>query len=94
VSFRSAGLHNDVDQMRAIAETVPRDIGCRTLIVHGTGDRIVPYEHATAAAAAIPGSDLLSIEGGGHFAALFHAHEVRDGIQRFLANIQTWAAVP
>jgi pimeloyl-ACP methyl ester carboxylesterase len=83
-SFRQAGLLNDSEQMRSISELVPQGIDRPTLIVHGTADRIVPYAHATAAAAAIPGARLLSIDGGGHLAALFHADEVRRGIREFL----------
>jgi pimeloyl-ACP methyl ester carboxylesterase len=83
-SFRQAGLLNDSEQMRSISELLPQGIDRPTLIVHGTADRIVPYAHATAAAAAIPAARLLSIEGGGHFAALFHADEVRQGIREFL----------
>ena len=91
-SFRAAGLHNDVLQMRSISESVPGGINCPTLIVHGTADRIVPYDHAASAAAAIPGARLQPIEGGGHFAALFHADEVRAAIAEFLAAIQSRTA--
>lgn len=88
-SLRSEGLMNDGTQMGSIADAVPTGISCPTLIVHGTADRIVPYEHATAAAKVIPGSRLVAIEGGGHFAALFRASEVRQSIRDFLATANT-----
>ena len=87
-SVRQAGLLNDSAQMRSIPESVPVGIDCPALIVHGTSDEIVPFGHATAAAAAIPGARLLSIEGAGHFAALFHADEVRAAIREFLPLTQ------
>jgi pimeloyl-ACP methyl ester carboxylesterase len=88
-SVRQAGLLNDSAQMRSIPEPVAQGIDCPTLIVHGTADKIVPYAHATAAAVAIPGARLLSIQGAGHFAALFHADEVREAIREFLPLTQS-----
>ena len=37
-----------------------------TLVIHGTEDPILPYEHGVATAKAIPGAELLTIEGMGH----------------------------
>jgi pimeloyl-ACP methyl ester carboxylesterase len=37
-----------------------------TLVIHGTDDPILPYEHGVAIAKAIPGAELLTIEGMGH----------------------------
>jgi len=37
-----------------------------TLVIHGTEDTILPYEHGVATAKAIPGAELLTIEGMGH----------------------------
>ncbi len=37
-----------------------------TLVIHGTEDPILPYEHGVATAKAIPGAELLSIAGMGH----------------------------
>lgn len=48
----------------------PRDLallaGLPTLVVHGTVDPLFPLEHGRALAAAIPGAELLEIEGMGH----------------------------
>ena len=41
--------------------------GTPTLVVWGTGDRIIPVEHADAAHHAIPGSQLELYSGAGHF---------------------------
>jgi pimeloyl-ACP methyl ester carboxylesterase len=55
----------------AIAEgELPRDplssIAVPTLVVHGTADPMFPLEHGRALADAIPGAELLVLEGAGH----------------------------
>ncbi|WP_028550796.1 alpha/beta fold hydrolase [Paenibacillus sp. UNC451MF] len=42
------------------------EINVPTLIVHGTEDPIIPYEHGTNLANEIPGAVLLTLEGTGH----------------------------
>ena len=37
-----------------------------TLVIHGTEDPALPYEHGVALAHAIPGAELLTQEGVGH----------------------------
>ena len=37
-----------------------------TLVIHGTEDIILPYEHGKALAKAIDGAELLTLEGVGH----------------------------
>ena len=37
-----------------------------TLVIHGTADPILPYEHGVALAKDIPGAELLTMEGVGH----------------------------
>jgi pimeloyl-ACP methyl ester carboxylesterase len=37
-----------------------------TLVIHGTDDPILPYAHGKAIAEAIPGSELITLEGAGH----------------------------
>jgi len=42
------------------------EIAVPTLVVHGTADPLFPFGHAEALAAAIPGAELLPLEGVGH----------------------------
>ncbi len=42
------------------------EVACPTLVVHGADDRIVELDKARAVAAAIPGAELVVVEGGGH----------------------------
>lgn len=37
-----------------------------TLVIHGTADPILPYDHGEALAASIPGATMLTLEGVGH----------------------------
>lgn len=43
-----------------------RSVALPTLVIHGTEDPILPYEHGVATADVIPGAELLTIEGMGH----------------------------
>lgn len=42
------------------------EISAPALVIHGTEDPIIPYEHGIALAHAIPGAGLLTLEGTGH----------------------------
>lgn len=43
-----------------------KDIGVPTLIIHGTDDPVLPYEHGLALSRTIPNSHLLTLKGTGH----------------------------
>lgn len=43
-----------------------KDLDLPTLVVHGTEDPILPYEHGVALAETIPGAAFLTLEGAGH----------------------------
>jgi pimeloyl-ACP methyl ester carboxylesterase len=42
------------------------DLAAPLLVIHGTADPLIPYEHGVALAGAVPAADLVTIEGGGH----------------------------
>ena len=42
------------------------EIAAPALVIHGTEDPIIPYEHGVRLAEAIPGAELLTLEGVGH----------------------------
>jgi pimeloyl-ACP methyl ester carboxylesterase len=42
------------------------EIGVPTLIVHGTEDPVLPFEHGVALSKTIPGARLLALHGTGH----------------------------
>ncbi|MCX5768863.1 MAG: alpha/beta fold hydrolase [Candidatus Hydrogenedentes bacterium] len=63
-------------------------IAVPTLIVHGTQDRLVPFEqHGRQLAARIPGAQLLAVPGGEHVAIFTHRDVVRPRITQFLRGL-------
>jgi pimeloyl-ACP methyl ester carboxylesterase len=65
-SFASAMNHAAV-----VAATPPwherlSEVRAPTLVMHGTDDPILPYPHGEALAAAIPGAQLMALDGVGH----------------------------
>jgi pimeloyl-ACP methyl ester carboxylesterase len=61
------------------------DITVPTLLVHAADDRLAPYDRVPAAAARIPGAQLVTIDAGGHL-FLQHQAQVRAATQRFIGE--------
>jgi pimeloyl-ACP methyl ester carboxylesterase len=57
-----------------------------TLLVWGTRDAVVPFQHALRAHAAMPGSRLERFEGAGHFPHHFDPGRFLDVLRDFLAS--------
>ena len=70
MSARLAGLRNDYRQITTLGEIPFEQIAVPTLIVHGTADRAVPFDHAQFAAARIPQATLCRLEEGDHLLML------------------------
>ncbi|HJQ84787.1 MAG TPA: alpha/beta hydrolase [Candidatus Binatia bacterium] len=87
-----AGLDLDVYMrtMRKLGShsTWPRlgEIGVPTLVVGGTRDVMTPAHVAEATAAAIPGAELLLLEGGTHYTPLEFPDAINARIERFVAE--------
>jgi esterase len=62
-----------------------RDVRLPTLVVHGTVDPIFPYPHAVAIAEAIPGAELLRVEGMAHGMGDTHWSTVSSAVVKHLA---------
>jgi 3-oxoadipate enol-lactonase len=58
-----------------------------TLVIAGSADPVVPLAHARACAEAIPGAELLVVDGGGHVPTVERRPEVREAVRRFLARL-------
>jgi pimeloyl-ACP methyl ester carboxylesterase len=83
--LRKAGFDNDIEQDRSITDWPIQDIRCPTLIIHGTADPAVPFEHAEFAHR-IPGSRLLAIKGANHLAAITNQAEIATAESTFFAE--------
>ncbi|WIV65857.1 alpha/beta fold hydrolase [Natrialbaceae archaeon AArc-T1-2] len=57
-----------------------------TLVVHGTDDRVLPFENATLLADTLSNARLERVEGGSHFCFLEDASQVNEAIRTFLAE--------
>ena len=84
-SQRAAGTSNDFEQFRNL-DIALADIRVPTLIVHGTADRSVPFEHAEHAARQIPGARLHAIQEAGHMMPFTHAAEIDQVVGTFVRD--------
>lgn len=83
---RRAGTDNDTIQLARITELPLPAIRCPTLVVHGTHDADVPFDHGTRAHEQIPGAEHRWIEQGSHlgFWLAPNAEAVRVAARDFL----------
>jgi pimeloyl-ACP methyl ester carboxylesterase len=74
---RQEGLDNDWAQFEAMPALELERISAPTLVVQGAADSDVTPDHGQAAAAAIPGAELLMLEAGTHLAFYTHPDAAR-----------------
>jgi pimeloyl-ACP methyl ester carboxylesterase len=83
-SPRLAGGVNDLRQMAALPHLPLERIAVPTLVIHGDSDAVVPFAQGQRAAEAIPGAQLLILEGGNHLAFVTHLEQSRPALREFL----------
>ena len=81
---RMPGTLNDIRQSRLPFAYPLERIAVPLLVVHGTADSAAPFAQGKALAAAVPGAQLLAIEGGEHVSIFTHRREIRARICAFL----------
>lgn len=86
LSKRLPGTENDIAQFRKLPGLPLDRIRVPVLVVHGTGDRLVPFAHGLAVAEAVDGAERLFIEGGEHVCLFTHLGEIRARVAGFLAG--------
>jgi pimeloyl-ACP methyl ester carboxylesterase len=83
---RLAGTLNDVAVTRSHEYPLER-VRVPVLVVHGTADRMVPFDrHGRALASRIPGAELVVAEGGDHVSIFTHRSAIRPRVVRFLRD--------
>jgi pimeloyl-ACP methyl ester carboxylesterase len=87
MAARLTGTLNDMEQFEDLPTLRYDKIPAPVLVVHGTGDRVVPFEHGERVAAAAPGAELMPIEGGEHVAVFTHLHAIRARVREFTAAL-------
>jgi pimeloyl-ACP methyl ester carboxylesterase len=80
---RVAGTRNDMQQLAALGALPLEKLELPLLVVHGTGDRIVPFAHAQAVEKSVKNACLMAIYGGEHVALFTHLREVRAAMVAF-----------
>lgn len=70
------------------------EIAARTLIVHGTADRLAPYAGAVLMEERIPDAELRSIDGGRHAIAVEFADVIARWVREFLGATNATHAAP
>jgi pimeloyl-ACP methyl ester carboxylesterase len=65
-----------------------REIRTPALVICGNSDPLVPLSHARALHAAIPGSELMIVEGGGHSPVMARRPDLIAAVQSFVQNRQ------
>jgi pimeloyl-ACP methyl ester carboxylesterase len=81
-------LHGDFAATNAfdLRDQIAR-IRVPTLIIGGTADRMTPFKFSTYLHEQIAGSQLVSVEGGGHMMALEQPQVVANAVQQWLETI-------
>jgi len=85
-SKRLGGYINDRRQYPKTGIPDPIPITIPTLVIHGTSDKDVGYEHAELAVRRITGAELVPIEDAGHLILLTHHETVMPLIDQFLKD--------
>ncbi|ADP70318.1 alpha/beta hydrolase fold protein [Rhodomicrobium vannielii ATCC 17100] len=83
---RLPGVTNDMAQLEAMDGYPLQDIAGPVLVVHGTGDRVVPFSHALEVANRMERSELMAIENGEHVSLFTHLDAIRERVGIFLAR--------
>jgi len=82
---RLPGLRNDLLQITGLAALPFERVRAPTLVIHGTADKAVPFDHAQLAAARIPGAAFCELKGADHLLMLGpHRNEVTRNVAAFL----------
>ncbi len=76
---RNGWLHSDVRDLA-------RRITCPTLVIHGDGDKRVPYARGEAIRDLVPGAHMLTIAGGGHITAARDPVVFNRALREFVAG--------
>ena len=84
ISERLAGTLNDFDHFKFPSPAPLEEIRVPTLVVHGTGDALVPYNQGQEAAERIPAAEIISVPGGSHIWMATHAEKVNPQVLTFL----------
>ncbi len=82
--LRLTGTENDI-RVTQTTDFPLEKVAVPTLVIHGTADRMVPFEkHGKVLGERIPGAELLTIEGGEHVSIFTNREEAKKRVRKFL----------
>lgn len=84
---RLPGTFNELVQLTSLPGQPEGEVRVPVLVVHGTADTMVPFDHATHIAAAISGAELIAVERGEHSCLFTHIEQIRAAVGGFLAPL-------
>ncbi|HSH03402.1 MAG TPA: alpha/beta hydrolase [Anaerolineae bacterium] len=82
------GVMNDIEVLVGLRHMPLEAIQAPTLVVHGTGDVIVPYQVALDTLRRVPRAQLRTIERGTHVMVVSRRQEVAAAVARFLVALE------
>ncbi|HKK20766.1 MAG TPA: alpha/beta hydrolase [candidate division Zixibacteria bacterium] len=81
---RIAGTENDIKISRTASYPL-EELTVPVLVVHGTADRLVPFDkNAGTYEARVPNVEILAVEGGEHVSIFTHRNIVRPKVEEFI----------
>ena len=83
MSYRRTGLDNDLRQFAELPVYPVAQIVAPTLVLHGTADKNVPFEHAAYAGKFIPGARLVAVRGADHSLYITHKEKIWPAMSKF-----------
>jgi len=86
ISERRTGVQNDLANVHMMDGFEWESIRVPTLLIHGDRDNLIPLDYSKEVASRSPQAELLTVKGGGHESLVSHQHEVKPGLNTFLAR--------
>jgi pimeloyl-ACP methyl ester carboxylesterase len=84
---RLPGMLNDIAQFAAMPPMPLSQVRAPTLVMHGTGDRAVPFVHGKRVADEVPHAGLMAVDGGEHVAIFTHLDDIRARVCLFVERL-------
>lgn len=84
---RMPGTRNDVHFSRQRFGYPLGEVRAPALVIHGTVDQVVPFEHSQTLAATLKDAELLALEGGPHVGLFTHSDLVQERVRGFLTRM-------
>lgn len=93
-SLRREGFLNDMEQFQHNSCSRLGEVNVPTIVIHGTADTVVPYQHGVRSAEMIPGAEFVSVQSGTHLCFISHHEQIYPALTGFLHRHQPVGLTP